>query len=70
MKRLKNDIKEKKFKNIYLFYGSEEYLKRIYIEKLKKELVTKETEIMNYDFFEGNTVSVREITNNAVYERL
>ncbi len=65
MKRLKKDIKEKNFKNIYLFYGDEEYLKRIYIDKLKKELVSNETEMMNYDFFEGNTVSVREIIDSA-----
>ncbi len=65
MKRLKKDIKEKNFKNIYLFYGDEEYLKRIYIDKLKKELVSNETEMMNYDFFEGNTVNVREIIDSA-----
>ena len=35
MQKLKADIKNRQFKNCYLFYGEEDYLKRLYRDSLK-----------------------------------
>ena len=35
LQKLKADIKNRQFKNCYLFYGEEDYLKRLYRDSLK-----------------------------------
>lgn len=47
--------------NVYLFYGEENYKKRLYRDQLKK-LVTAGND-MNYSYFEGNSIDF-----NAVYD--
>ncbi len=52
MKSLQEDIKNQDFKQVYLLYGEENYLKQQYKEKLKKALV-QEDDSMNFSMFEG-----------------
>ena len=42
MKSLQEDIKNQDFKQVYLLYGEENYLKQQYKEKLKKALVQEQ----------------------------
>jgi len=46
MKTIKEDIKNREFKRVYLLYGTEEYLKRLYKNKLK-EAVLQDSDAMN-----------------------
>ena len=52
MVTLKKHIKNNSFKNIYLIYGEEEFLKRYYINKMKEKIVPIGSEIMNLDIIE------------------
>ena len=52
MKSINEDIKSGNFKQIYLVYGEEAYLKRLYKEKLRNALVEKE-DTMNYNYYGG-----------------
>lgn len=60
MKDLANDIKTGQFKNIYLFYGEESYLKRFYKNKLK-EYVIPPGDTMNFASFDGDSFDAQEI---------
>lgn len=60
MKSINEDIKNQSFKQIYLLYGEEAYLKRSYKEKLRNALVEKE-DTMNYNYFVGKGISISEI---------
>ena len=46
VKLLEKDIKEKNFKNVYLLYGEENYLKRSYKNRLKKAILNDENDTM------------------------
>lgn len=61
---LKNDIKNKSFKNLYLFYGEEQYLIRYY-EKEMRKIVQNEFEMMNFNLFHGRETSSRQIIDSA-----
>ncbi|MDP4091835.1 MAG: DNA polymerase III subunit delta [Bacillota bacterium] len=50
---LKEDLKNKKLKNLYLFYGPEEYLKKYYTETMEKLLVKEDFKALNYITLEG-----------------
>lgn len=63
MQRIIAAIKENQFKNVYLLYGEERYLKRQYTEKLKNALVGSDE--MNVHFYEGKDVPVTEIIDLA-----
>ena len=39
MQRLKEDIKNKTFHKLYLLYGEEDYLKKLYRDSLKKAVL-------------------------------
>ncbi|MDF2523089.1 MAG: polymerase delta subunit, partial [Clostridiales bacterium] len=39
---LKEDIKNNKIKNLYLFYGPEDYLKKYYLESIEKLILSEE----------------------------
>lgn len=56
MKTLKQNLKEKKFAKSYLFYGKEGYLRDAYLQRVKKELIPGEAEMMNVTIFEGKKV--------------
>ena len=55
-----NDIKSRQFKNVYLLYGEESYLKRFYKNKLK-EAVLGEGDTMNMAVFDAGSFDVHEV---------
>lgn len=61
MNNLDNIIKERNFKNIYLIFGEEYYLKNIYEKKIIDSIVPKSVKMMNFDILEGKTVEVSRI---------
>jgi DNA polymerase-3 subunit delta len=63
MQRINNDIKENSFKQVYLLYGDEGYLKRQYRDRLKNALCSGDE--MNTHFYEGKNISVGEIIDLA-----
>lgn len=64
MQRINNDIKQNNFKQIYLLYGEERYLKRQYTDRLHKAMCN-DGDSMNTHFFEGKDSSVGEIIDLA-----
>ena len=60
MKSLNEDIKNGQFKNIYLLYGEEDYLKKQYRDKLKQALLPAD-DTMNYAYYEGKNIPVTEV---------
>lgn len=60
MKNIIDDIKKNEFKNVYLLYGEETYLKQQYRDKLKNALMPEE-DAMNYAHYEGKGISEDEI---------
>ena len=50
---LKQDIKTNKFKNLYLFYGPEEYLKNQYLELIEKKVVDGDFKSLNKIVYDG-----------------
>lgn len=59
MKSLNEDIKTGQFKNIYLLYGEEAYLRKQYKNRLTKAMVP-EGDTMNYAYYEGKGIPVPE----------
>lgn len=64
MKQLNEDIKSGNFKQIYLLYGEERYLRRQYRGRLRKALCN-EGDTMNTHFYEGKDLSVGEVIDLA-----
>ena len=64
MKSLNEDLKSGQFKNIYLLYGEEAYLKKMYKDRLSKALLP-EGDTMNYSYFEGKDISVPAVIDLA-----
>ena len=64
MQRINEDIKSGNFKQIYLLYGEERYLRRQYRDRLKNALC-QEGDTMNSHFYEGKDVNVGEIIDLA-----
>lgn len=60
MKTIDNDIKMGQLKNIYLLYGTEDYLKRQYRDKLKQALVEPD-DTMNFSAYEGKDINPKEL---------
>ena len=52
MKNLNGDLKTGNFKQIYLLYGEEAYLKKQYNERFIKAMLP-EGDTMNYAYYEG-----------------
>lgn len=63
VKVINEQIKTGEFQSVYLLYGEEEYLKRQYRDKLKKAISGDDT--MNYSYFEGNKIVVKEVIDMA-----
>ena len=59
MKILSQHIKSGQFKPVYLIYGDEDYLRKQYKDRMKDALVGDDA--MNYSYFEGKGVSVKEL---------
>lgn len=64
MKNLIQDIKTNDFKNIYLLYGDEEYLKKQYRQKLQDALIPPD-DTVNLGIYEGKNISVQELIDQA-----
>lgn len=64
MNFIKNFIKhieEKQFKNLYLVFGEEEYLKNICEKQFLEAIVPENIAMMNFDIFEGKNISLSHI---------
>ena len=64
MKEIKEHIKTGSFKQLYLLYGTEDYLKKLYRDKLKAAICKDENE-MNYSYFEGKAADPLKISEAA-----
>lgn len=64
MKSIDEDIKTGQFQNVYLLYGSENYLKQQYKQKLKNALVQPD-ETMNYSRYEGKDIPLPAVIDAA-----
>ncbi|MCI9143925.1 MAG: DNA polymerase III subunit delta [Lachnospiraceae bacterium] len=64
MKQINEDIRQQKFRQVYLLYGEERYLRRQYREKLRSALC-ENNDTMNIHFFEGKDIPVGEIIDLA-----
>lgn len=64
MKSLNEDLKTGQFKQIYLLYGEEGYLKRQYRDRFVKAMLP-EGDTMNYAHYEGKNINVREVIDLA-----
>lgn len=64
MKNIKEHIKLNQFKSVYLLYGTETYLKKLYKDKLKSAILG-DSDGMNYSSFEGKGVDVSKIISVA-----
>lgn len=60
MKTIDNDIKMGQLKNVYLLYGTEDYLKRQYRDKLKHALVEPD-DTMDFSAYEGKDINPKEL---------
>lgn len=61
MKIIKEHIKLGKFKPVYLLFGSEDYLKKLYRDKLTTAIIGDKSS-MNYSYYEGNDLNLVPIT--------
>ena len=64
MKALNEEIKSGQLKKVYLLYGEEAYLKKMYKDRLRKA-VLPEGDTMNYAYYEGKNVNVKEVIDLA-----
>jgi DNA polymerase-3 subunit delta len=55
MKVIREHIKKGEYKRFYLIYGSEEYLKKLYRDKMKAAIINDGGDI-NYSYFEGKDI--------------
>ena len=65
MKNIKEDIKNRIFKRIYLLCGTEEYLKKLYRNKLR-EAVLQDSDAMNLAEYDGNLLHLLQRWEDAV----
>ena len=63
MKSLNEDLKSGQFHKVYLLYGEEAYLKKQYKDKLCEAIVGDDK--MNYSYFEGKNVNIKEVIDVA-----
>lgn len=64
MQKLKQQIKEKKLSNIYLFYGSEKFIINTYINKIVEIALSDGDKSMNYDVYESNSINIDKIIDS------
>lgn len=60
MRRINEDIKNKQYNHLYLLYGSEDYLRNQYRDKLRHAMAGEDTS-MNYNYFEGRDIDVNKL---------
>ncbi len=61
---LNEDLKTGQFKQMYLLYGEENYLKKQYKDRLTKAMIP-EGDTMNYTYYEGKGINVKEVIDLA-----
>lgn len=64
MNTIRQHIKNNEFKQVYLIYGTETYLKRLYKAKLKEALMG-DSDDMNYTYAKGKDIDGKEIIHIA-----
>ncbi len=64
MKNLNEDLKSGQFKQVYLLYGEEAYLKKQYKHRFIKAMLP-EGDTMNYACYEGKNTDIREVIDLA-----
>lgn len=64
MKNIKEHIKQNQFRPVYLLYGTENYLKKLYKDKLKTAILG-DSDDMNYSYFEGKGVEISKVISAA-----
>lgn len=64
MQKIANDIKESRFKQVYLLYGEEDYLRKQYRDRLIRALSDPEDK-MNYHYYEGKDVVPEKLIDLA-----
>ena len=64
MKTIDEDIRTGQFKQIYLLYGAEAYLKKQYKDKLKNAMAAPDDN-MNFTAFEGKNINPKELIDLA-----
>lgn len=64
MRQINDDIRQGNFRQAYLLYGEERYLRRQYRERLQKALCS-DGDTMNTHFYEGKNLAVGEIIDLA-----
>jgi len=63
MNTLKKSIDNGNFKNLYIFHGSEDYLKTFYKDYLINKVMDDTSKMMNFDSFEGANCSIKKIVD-------
>ncbi len=63
MQTLNKDIKERRFRRMYLLYGEEAFLKTSYKNRLKEAIIGDDA--MNFSRFEGKGLDVEELIRTA-----
>src|SRR5690349_1367001 len=61
---LKEQLKNNKPCNLYLFYGPEEYLKKYYLNSLEKSIISEELKALNKVVLEGK-IDTRKLIDNC-----
>lgn len=64
MKSLNEDIRSGQFKNVYLLYGEEAYLKKQYKDRMTKAMLP-DGDTMNYAYYEGKGINPSELIDLA-----
>ncbi len=62
---LRKQLRAGEFKNAYLIYGDESYLKEYYVSLIQKKLVDKSFEAFNLHTFDGKDVLLDDILKDA-----
>ncbi|MCI8454235.1 MAG: DNA polymerase III subunit delta [Lachnospiraceae bacterium] len=63
MQTLNQDLKEKKFRRVYLLFGDEPFLTGSYKKRFREAITEGDT--MNYNYFEGKAPDIKEIISLA-----
>ncbi|MDD3796486.1 MAG: DNA polymerase III subunit delta, partial [Lachnospiraceae bacterium] len=64
MKTLEEDLKTKSWKPLYLLYGEEAYLKKLYKNRLKNTIIDPQ-DTMNLTVYEGKDISIPALIDQA-----
>ena len=69
MKSLNEDLKTGQFKQIYLLYGEEAYLKQQYKTNLEKAL-NPDGDTMNFAHYEGKGIYIKTVSSKRWFRKV